>query len=99
MKLRHQWFVEGLTAVNQRLHLFSDIRGLGLLLVCVLNEDYSGKAKLFSQAAVKEGLMVLIAGADVVRFAPSLIITEQEVREGLARFERACRTVIAGAAL
>ncbi|MEW5289541.1 bifunctional succinylornithine transaminase/acetylornithine transaminase [Erwinia papayae] len=99
VKLRHQWFVEGLKAVNQRLHLFSDIRGLGLLLGCVLNEDYSGKAKLFSQAAVKEGLMVLIAGADVVRFAPSLIITEQEVREGLARFERACRTVIAGAAL
>ncbi|HBQ80762.1 MAG TPA: aspartate aminotransferase family protein, partial [Erwinia persicina] len=42
-------------------------------------------------------LMVLIAGASVVRFAPSLIITRQEVEEGLARFERACRAVTEGA--
>lgn len=94
---RHQWFVEGLNALNQRLHLFSEIRGLGLLIGCVLNQDYSGKAKLINQAAAQEGVMVLIAGASVVRFAPSLIITRQEVEEGLARFERACRTVIEGA--
>jgi len=96
--LRHQWFVDGLNQINQRLHLFSEIRGLGLLIGCVLNQDYSGQAKLINQAAAKEGLMVLIAGASVVRFAPSLIITEQEVKEGLSRFEAACRAVIAGAA-
>lgn len=96
--LRHQWFVDGLNQINQRLHLFSEIRGLGLLIGCVLNQDYSGQAKLINQAAAKEGLMVLIAGASVVRFAPSLIISEQEVREGLSRFETACRAVIAGAA-
>ncbi|WP_158782889.1 bifunctional succinylornithine transaminase/acetylornithine transaminase [Pantoea sp. BAV 3049] len=95
--LRHQWFVDGLNDINQRLHLFSEIRGLGLLIGCVLNEDYSGKAKLINQAAAREGLMVLIAGASVVRFAPSLIISEQEVKEGLARFETACRAVIEGA--
>ncbi|MDW8847366.1 aspartate aminotransferase family protein [Erwinia sp. MMLR14_017] len=96
--LRHQWFVDGLNQINQRLHLFSEIRGLGLLIGCVLNQDYSGQAKLINQAAAKEGLMVLIAGASVVRFAPSLIISEQEVKEGLSRFETACRAVIAGAA-
>ncbi|KQN61833.1 acetylornithine/succinylornithine family transaminase [Erwinia sp. E602] len=94
---RHQWFVEGLEAINQRLKLFSEVRGLGLLIGCVLNQDYSGKAKLFNQAAAREGLMVLIAGASVVRFAPSLIISRDEVDEGLARFERACRAVIEGA--
>ncbi|MEM6159522.1 aspartate aminotransferase family protein [Erwinia sp. P6884] len=94
---RHRWFVEELNAINQRLHLFSEIRGLGLLIGCVLNQDYSGQSKAFSQAAAKEGLMVLIAGASVIRFAPSLIISEAEIREGLARFELACRAVTEGA--
>lgn len=94
---RHQWFVEGLNAINQRLHLFKEIRGLGLLIGCVLNEDFSGQAKQFSLAAAEQGVMVLIAGANVMRFAPSLIISEQDVQEGLARFERACASVIKGA--
>ncbi|MBN7120995.1 aspartate aminotransferase family protein [Erwinia billingiae] len=96
--LRHQWFVDGLNEINQRLHLFSEIRGLGLLIGCVLNQDYNGQAKQFNQAAAVEGLMVLIAGANVIRFAPSLIISQAEVKEGLARFEIACRAVIEGAA-
>lgn len=94
---RHRWFVEALNEINQRLHIFSEIRGLGLLIGCVLNQDYSGQSKAFSLAAAKEGLMVLIAGASVIRFAPSLIISEAEIREGLARFELACRAVTEGA--
>ncbi|WNN46209.1 MULTISPECIES: aspartate aminotransferase family protein [Winslowiella] len=94
--LRHRWFIDGLNAINQRLHLFKEIRGLGLLIGCVLNEDYSGKAKQFNLAAAEQGLMVLIAGANVVRFAPSLVISEQEVKEGLSRFERACEAVVTG---
>ena len=96
---RHDWFVNGLNEINQRLNLFSEIRGLGLLIGCVLKPEHSGKAKLINQLAAREGLMVLIAGANVVRFAPSLIITQQEVTEGLERFERACRAVIEGASV
>ncbi|WP_297840858.1 aminotransferase class III-fold pyridoxal phosphate-dependent enzyme, partial [Pseudomonas sp.] len=40
-------------------------------------------------AAEKEGLMVLQAGPDVIRFAPSLVVTEADIEEGLNRFERA----------
>ncbi|MEY4923232.1 MAG: succinylornithine transaminase family protein, partial [Pseudomonadota bacterium] len=47
------------------------------------------------QAAAQHGLIALIAGADVVRFAPSLIISQQDIKEGLARFalgiEQICR--------
>ncbi|AUX93292.1 bifunctional succinylornithine transaminase/acetylornithine transaminase [Mixta gaviniae] len=95
---RHRWFTEGLNAINQRLRLFKEVRGLGLLIGGVLNEDFSGKAKQISLAAAEEGVMVLIAGASVVRFAPSLIISEQDVKEGLARFERACEAIVKGAA-
>lgn len=39
--------------------------------------------------AQEEGLLVLQAGADVVRFAPSLIIPEADIREGLGRLRSA----------
>ncbi|EOC0092933.1 succinylornithine/acetylornithine transaminase [Cronobacter dublinensis] len=90
VKARHEAFVEQLNAINQRLGLFKEIRGLGLLIGCVLKEEYAGKAKAISLAAAKEGAMVLIAGANVLRFAPALNISHQEIETGLARVARAC---------
>lgn len=91
---RHQWFVDGLTAINQQYDLFSDIRGAGLLIGCQLTAAYAGQAKVITNAAAEEGLLALIAGPDVVRFAPSLIISEADVQEGLARFARALAHVV-----
>ncbi|MEB4673871.1 aspartate aminotransferase family protein [Enterobacteriaceae bacterium G50] len=96
VKQRHQWFTERLLSINARYGLFNEIRGLGLLIGCELKEAYKGTAKQISQLAAEEGLMVLIAGANVVRFAPALIITEEEVTHGLDRFERACERFQAG---
>ncbi len=90
VKQRQQWFNERLLSINARYSLFNEIRGLGLLIGCELKAAYAGKAKQISQLAAEEGLMVLIAGANVVRFAPALIISEEEVTHGLDRFERAC---------
>jgi hypothetical protein len=56
----------------------------------VLNDAWAGKAKAISNQAAEEGLMMLIAGANVVRFAPALIVSEEEVNTGLDRFELAC---------
>ncbi len=39
--------------------------------------------------------MTLMAGANVVRFTPSLIIPESDIAEGLARFEKAVAKVVA----
>jgi acetylornithine/N-succinyldiaminopimelate aminotransferase len=36
-----------------------------------------------------EGLMTLVAGASIVRFAPSLVIPDNDIVEGMARFEKA----------
>ena len=96
VKQRHQWFVERLTAINNQTGLFKEIRGLGLLIGCELAPEFAGKAKLISQEAAKQGVMVLIAGANVVRFAPALIVSEEEVRTGLDRFALACEQVKAG---
>ncbi|MBP1130793.1 MULTISPECIES: aspartate aminotransferase family protein [unclassified Serratia (in: enterobacteria)] len=89
VKQRHQWFLDGLNKINQQYPIFSEIRGGGLLIGCQLTKDYAGKAKQITQLANEEGVIALIAGPDVVRFTPSLIIPEQDVKEGLARFARA----------
>ena len=67
VRQRHQWFCERLQAINARYGLFKEIRGLGLLLGCVLNDAWAGKAKTLSNLAAEEGVMILIAGANVVR--------------------------------
>ncbi|ELQ6105702.1 aspartate aminotransferase family protein [Cronobacter turicensis] len=94
VKARHDALVEQLNAMNQRLGVFKEIRGLGLLIGCVLSDEYAGKAKAISLAAAKEGAMVLIAGANVLRFAPALNISHQEIETGLARVARACENWI-----
>ena len=90
VKQRHDWFVERLNTINHRYGLFSEVRGLGLLIGCVLNADYAGQAKQISQEAAKAGVMVLIAGGNVVRFAPALNVSEEEVTTGLDRFAVTC---------
>ncbi|MDW2645238.1 aspartate aminotransferase family protein [Citrobacter sp. HN-141] len=96
VKQRHDWFVERINAINERFGLFSEIRGLGLLIGCVLNAEFAGKAKQISQEAANAGVMVLIAGANVVRFAPALNVSQEEVATGLDRFALACERIKAG---
>ena len=45
-------------------------------------------------AATDEGLMCLVAGMNVVRFAPSLVIPDEDILEGLA-LERGIAKVVA----
>jgi len=89
VKTKAQLYTDGLNAINQKYKVFSEIRGKGLLIGAVLNEEYQGKAKAFLDASMDEGLMTLVAGASVIRFAPSLVIPDEDIVEGLARFERA----------
>ncbi|WP_434930515.1 aspartate aminotransferase family protein [Shewanella sp. HL-SH8] len=96
VKHREQLFRDGLAVINEKYHVFSEVRGKGMLLGAVLNEKYEGRSRDFLVASVAEGVMTLMAGANVVRFAPSLVIPEADIAEGLARFERAVAKVVAG---
>jgi acetylornithine/N-succinyldiaminopimelate aminotransferase len=86
---RHEQFKQQLEALGRKYGLFSHVRGLGLLIGCVLSDAWKGKSRDVLLAAEAESLMVLQAGPDVVRFAPSLIIDHADIAEGMARFERA----------
>ncbi len=95
VKARHALFMEGLKAINARRRVFSDLRGEGVWLGCELAEPWHGKAFDAMQAAGDAGLLVLMAGPDVIRIAPSLVISLDEILEGLARLETALgRTLV-----
>ena len=85
---------DGLAKINDTYNVFADIRGKGLLVGAELTEQYKGKAKVFLNAAMEHGLMTLVAGANVVRFAPSLVISDAEIQDGLERFEKAVAQVV-----
>ncbi|MDO7228315.1 aspartate aminotransferase family protein [Acinetobacter nosocomialis] len=89
VKERHDYYKNALNQLNEKYEVFKTIRGEGLLLGCVLKDKFAGKAKDINNLAGEEGLLSLIAGPNVVRFTPSLIIPFSDIDEGLKRFERA----------
>jgi len=89
VKAKAKLYVAGLNAINAKYDVFSEIRGKGLLIGAVLTDAYQGRAKDFLNAAMDEGLMTLVAGANIIRFAPSLVIPDEDIAEGLVRFEKA----------
>ncbi|GLX78033.1 acetylornithine aminotransferase [Thalassotalea insulae] len=94
VKEKAKLYIAGLNAINEKYNVFGEIRGKGLLIGAVLNESYQGRAKDFLNAAMTEGVMTLVAGANIVRFAPSLVIPNEDITEGLARFEKAVASIV-----
>ncbi len=93
---KRELFVKHLQLLDAEFDLFSDIRGMGLLIGAELKPQHKGRARDFLYAAADAGVMVLNAGPDVMRFVPSLIIDEQDITEGMARFAQAVAKVING---
>lgn len=69
--------------------VFQQVRGKGLLIGCVLADAYQGRAAELVRKALKHGVMVLVAGTNVVRLAPSLLLTDEDMHEGVARIMQA----------
>jgi len=89
VKAKHQQFKTRLEKIGEQYGVFTQVRGMGLLIGCVLTDTWKGKAKDIFNAAEHEGVMILQAGPDVIRFAPSLVVEDADIEEGLNRFERA----------
>ncbi|KPV93292.1 Succinylornithine transaminase/acetylornithine aminotransferase [Pseudoalteromonas sp. P1-30] len=96
VKEREQLFRDGLSAINEKYNVFSEVRGKGLLIGAVLNDKFEGRARDFLVASANNGLMNLVAGMNVIRFTPSLVIPFEDIKEGLARFEKAVSDVVNG---
>jgi succinylornithine aminotransferase len=61
--------------------LFGKVRGSGLLIGIPVAEGFKGRSKDFTKACEALGLMLLIAGPDVVRLAPALIVSDAQIAE------------------
>lgn len=85
---RSRQLIAGVEALNAKHGPFSEIRGIGLLLGCELESQYAGKARNLLAECTESGLLTLVAGPGVLRLAPPLNISEEEVEEGLARLGR-----------
>ena len=95
VKHKAELFKQELQRINEKYQVFSEVRGMGLLIGAVLNADYAGKARDIMLAGAEHGVMTLVAGMNVVRFAPSLVIPDADIIAGMARFEQAIAQVVA----
>lgn len=91
---KRERFVQHLQQINAKYDVFSDVRGMGLLIGAELNAKYKGRARDFLYAAADVGVMVLNAGPDVMRFAPSLVVEEVDIDEGMQRFAQAVAKLV-----
>ena len=64
------------------------------MLGAELHEKYAGKARDILTSCTESGLLVLVAGANVMRLAPPLNIGEADIEEGLEIMEQAIETMI-----
>jgi succinylornithine transaminase family protein len=76
--------------------LFAKPRGKGLLIGLPMADATKGKSKDYTKAAEKLGLMLLIAGPDVVRLAPALVVSDEQIAEADRIMRAAADAFLAG---
>lgn len=62
--------------------VFAGVRGKGLMLGLVMSDKYHGKAAEITAAAAQQGLLLLLAGYDVIRYVPALVIRDEHIVQG-----------------
>ena len=76
---------ELLEALRARRPSVSDVRGRGLLA----GFGYRGDGAALIARLQEKGLLVLRSGSDAIRIAPPLVITKEEIAEGVNIIEEA----------
>ncbi|SAL63871.1 bifunctional N-succinyldiaminopimelate-aminotransferase/ acetylornithine transaminase protein [Caballeronia arvi] len=89
VKERHAICMQRLNEINARTSVFADIRGRGLLIGAELGQQFKGRSGKLVEHAYAAGVFTLMAGPDVLRLAPSLVIPLDVLNEGMDAMERA----------
>ena len=76
---------DGLAALDAEFDVFDEVRGAGLMIGAQLRPTYAGRAGEILDACVGQGLLLLQAGPDVLRFVPALNIGDDDIAEGMRR--------------
>lgn len=86
-------FRKGFATMQQRFPgLATEVRGRGLILGLQLTQDPTP----IVTAARERGLLVITAGVNTLRFLPPLVISTEEIEEGLEILGRAIEAVMKG---
>jgi 4-aminobutyrate aminotransferase len=94
-QLRGEQLMAGLRQLQRRFPRIGDIRGLGLMVgvefAFPAGKPDKGRAKAVQAACLEEKLLMLTCGTwdNVTRFVPPLVVTAEQIEDGLKRFERA----------
>ena len=91
----HDYIVEKISMLNEKYHVFKEVRGKGLLLGLVLDGKYAGKSSDLQKLCFKHKLLTLTAHSDVLRLAPALNIRTKVVDEALELLEKAVKDLVA----
>ena len=68
------------------------VRGKGLMIGMIVQEPYTNAA--LGAAARDLGLLTVVAGGNVLRMLPPLVIGDTEIKEALDAIDKACATVV-----
>ncbi len=79
-----RYFKEGLLALKDKHKIIREVRGLGLMLAAELR--FEVKDVLFD--GIKEGLLMLYSGKNIIRLLPPLVIDEHSVSNALAIMDK-----------
>ncbi|MBE6423428.1 acetylornithine/succinyldiaminopimelate transaminase [Succinivibrio dextrinosolvens] len=90
----HDYIVEKISMLNEKYHVFKEVRGKGLLLGLVLDGKYAGKSSDLQKLCFKHKLLTLTAHSDVLRLAPALNIRTKVVDEALELLEKAVKDLV-----
>jgi len=79
-----KYFREGLLALKDKHKIIREVRGLGLMLAAELR--FEVKDVLFD--GIKEGLLMLYSGKNIIRLLPPLVIDEHAVSNALTIMDK-----------
>ena len=83
-----------LAQLNQEFDIFEEIRGQGLMIGAELKKQWHGKAGELMELARTHGLLILVAGPNVIRFLPALTISDEDLHEGILRLTNALEAFV-----
>ena len=86
---RHAKLKAGLEAIQQESGVFKADAGMDCSWAVNWRMEWKGQNEALMTAAQRKGVLVLMAGPDVLRLAPSLIIPESDLAAGLAGLREA----------
>jgi 4-aminobutyrate aminotransferase len=94
-QVRGAQLLSSLLQLQARYPRIGDVRGLGLMVGVEFTDPHGkpdkGRAKAVQMACLEEQLLMLTCGTwdNVIRFIPPLVVTAEQIEDGLVRFGRA----------